>query len=724
MKLKPLKTSARLVKVEVEETDWEAQRPQDLLWMLQQMMLIRAFEEELLEMKGQNLIHGPVHTSIGQEGVAAGMGCALRPADRITGTHRAHHHYLAKVLSAHKSPAYNPLNDGITPRMQEDVRVLMCEIMGLADGCSGGRGGSMHLCNPDAGVVGTNAIVAGGVAHATGVAWADKVQERDSVTVCFFGDGALCQGVLDESSNLAALWKAPVIYFIENNRYAVGTAVDQSCSAKALYQKGVAYGMPGAQINGMNPLAVKLGLEALVGRRDEGWLPCYVEAETYRYLHHAGDLPGSAYGYRHKDEEAEWRKRDPIERCCREMTRMGLLDKDAERTLREQARACVAAAAESCTEPGDGGARRARESLWPRPDTLFVGLRDDRVSEAGPFAEQEDVECLREIIYSDAIAEVTGRWLQKDPYAYVCGEEVANLGGGAYRATKGLAKKFPDRVRNTPISEAGFCGLACGAAMNGMHPIVEIMFPSFALVATDQLFNQIGQLAHIYGGRVSLPLVVRTRVAIGLGYGAQHSLDPVALFSLFPGWRIFVPTTPFDYIGLFNAAMKLKSPTLMVEHHEFYERKGFIPGGPPEHVVRPGKAKVLRQGRQVTVAAYGCMVSRALEAAAELEREDIHAEVIDLRTVDDAGIDYETLGRSLGKTGMLVTAEQAPACNSVGAKIAAQCQKRFFDCFDGPPMAVNAPDVPLPVSRRLELLCIPSKDAVAEQIRKAAKRQV
>ena len=362
-----------------------------------------------------------------------------------------------------------------------------------------------------------------------------------------------------------------------------------------------------------------------------------------------------------------------------------------------------------------------REDLWPAPVTLPIGLRNERDS-AGPFVEQENLPCEREIRYSDAIAEVTSRWLEQEPLAFVLGEEVANMGGGAYGATKGLAQRFPGRIRNTPISEAGFCGLACGAAINGMRPLVEIMFSSFSLVAADQLFNQIGQLGHIYGARVSVPLIVRMRVASGSGYGAQHSMDPAALFALFPGWRIFAPTTPFDYIGLFTAAREIQSPVLIIEHHSFYPQKGMVPVGAPDHVIRPGLAKVRQAGHDVTVVAYGRGVTLALGAATELAQEGIAAEVIDLRTLDDAGLDYETIGRSLRKSGMLVTVEEAPRCNSLGGKIAACCQERFFDWFDGPPAAVNALDVPLPVSRHLEQACLPTVKQAADGIRAAARR--
>ena len=721
MKLTPLPAPAPLYAFTRSEKDLAGQSRADQLWILQQMLLIRAFEEKLLALKDRDLIHGPVHTSIGQEAVAVGVAMALRREDKICGTHRAHHQYLAKALCAVAPAGFDPLRAGLTDAMHAEVLTLLKEILGLAEGCSGGRGGSMHLYHPAAGVAGTNAIVAGGVPHATGVAWADQMQGRDAITVCFFGDGAVYQGVVHESCNLAALWRAPVIYAIENNQYAVATSRREGCSAPRLCQIAAAYGMPGFKVDGMDPVAVRLAVSHVA--RDRRRLPCVLEIDTYRHLHHAGAIAGSAYGYRTRAEETEWQQRDPLAQFTERLKLAGVEER-AFAALKEQAENCVERAAAECLDRDSGGVAVVRAELQPRVECAYDGLRDQNLAAIGPFVEAHEVPCPREVRYSDAIAEVTGRWLERDPTVVVMGEEVANMGGGAYGATKGLPARFPERVRNTPITEAGFCGLACGAALNGMHPIVELMFSSFGLVAADQLFNQIGQLGHIYGGKAAVPLVCRTRVAAGLGYGAQHSMDPVALFALFPGWRIFVPTTPFDYIGLFNAAMKLKSPTLIVEHQRFYGQKERVPDGPPDHVVEPGRALVRREGQDVTVAAYGWGVSLALEAAGRLEAEHISAEVIDLRTVDDATTDYETLGESLRKTGVLVTVEEAQRCNGLGPKLVREMEQRCFDDLDGPALCVNAADVPLPVSRFLEQACLPTIAAVADALRRAARRQV
>lgn len=721
MKLRPLAPASRSMALSVTGGDWARQDPATLRWMAQLLLVIRRFEEAVLELAAAGLVHGPVHSAIGQEAVAVGAALGLRRGDRIMGTHRSHHHYLAKVLTALAPEGYDPLGTGLTPAMHEAVGVLLAEIMGLAAGCSGGRGGSMHLANPAAGVIATDAIAAGGAPIATGVAWADLRLGRQAATLCFLGDGAVYQGILHESANLAALWKVPVAFVIENNQYAVATPVREACAAERLSDVAAAYGLPAIRVDGMDPLAVLLAVRELLNASDPPLMPGFVEAETYRYYHHSGTLAGSAFGYRTVEEEDAWRARDPISRCGEQLWRTGVLDEEGGAELRAHAERCVAAAVGSCTE------RRATglvvpDRLWPDPRTLAAGVRAEAAGAGMARAvEAGDVPCTQEIRYVEAIAGVTGRWLERDARVVVLGEEVANADGGACGATRKLAAAFPGRVVNTPVSEAGFTGLACGAALAGLRPVVEIMFPSFALVAADQLFNQAGQIGWIHGG-LAVPLVARTRVAAGLGYGARHSLHPAALFGLFPGWRVAAPATPFDYIGLFNAAMSGGCPTLIVEHQALYPQKGMVPDGPPDHLVAWGRARVVRPGRDVTVLAYSAAVADALEAARLLAADGIEAEVIDLRTLDPAGIDYATIGASLARTGCLAIAEHAPSGASLGPRIAAECQRRFFDALDGPVALVAGPDVPLAASRRLEAASIPTVADVAAAAARAARR--
>ena len=216
-----LKTSVPWEEIHATEEDWLQADVRTMVRVLYNLNLIRAFEEAVLELAGENLVHGPAHSSIGQEGAAVGAMSALRTGDQINGTHRAHHQFLAKTLYCVTPESFDPLVGPLTEDMQGVVQRTLAEIIGLEQGYCGGRGGSMHLRSREAGVVGTNAIVGGGVPIATGVAWSRKKLGRGDVVISFFGDGAIHQGAVAESFNLAALYNLPILYFIENNQISL-----------------------------------------------------------------------------------------------------------------------------------------------------------------------------------------------------------------------------------------------------------------------------------------------------------------------------------------------------------------------------------------------------------------------------------------------------------------------------------------------------------------------
>jgi 2-oxoisovalerate dehydrogenase E1 component len=240
-------------------------------------------------------------------------------------------------------------------------------------------------------------------------------------------------------------------------------------------------------------------------------------------------------------------------------------------------------------------------------------------------------------------------------------------------------------------------------------------------VACDQLFNQIGKLRHMYGGQARFPLVARTRVAIGQGYGGQHSMNPVGLFGLFSGWRILAPSNAFDYIGLFNTAMRFNDPVLIVEHADLYEKKARVPIDNLDYFVAYGKARVVRPGRDVTCLTYLTGVNDSLKAAEELARDGLDVEVIDLRTLDYSGIDFDTIGRSLEKTGLVLILEQVPRSMGLAGRISDEIQERFYDLLDGPVEKITAADVPPPVSRALETAMLPDGELIKRRLRMVGK---
>jgi len=521
---------------------------------------------------------------------------------------------------------------------------------------------------------------------------------------------------------MAALWGVPVLYLVENNLYAVGTPTGESSAIPDLALRALGNGLSSWIVDGMDPLAVYLAVQQAAKRMRVSPAPFLIEAKTYRYYHHAGHHRGSAYGYRTREEEELWRQRDPLVAFPRLLNEAGLLTPDEAQRLVATAERLVADALASCTTMRDGH-RIIPVDQWPAPESATRDLRaSDTDVPTLRYIDRSRVSAWRDMTMAQAIAGVTLRSMVRDDRVVVLGEEVANLGGGAYGATRGIAEVYPWRLINTPISEAGFVGMAGGLALAGLRPVVEIMFPDFALMASDQLFNQIGKLRHMYGGQASFPLVVRTRVATGYGYGGQHSLEPAGYFAQFSGWRVVAPSNPFDYVGLFNTAMALPDPVLIIEHGLMYGDEGAVPADDLDYGVPYGRAAVLREGHDVTVATYllGCRL--AMRAADELAAEGLSVEVLDLRTLDYVGMDYDALGASVAKTGALLTVEYAPRSLALAGRIADEVQARFFDLLDAPVAHVTALDVPPPVSRVLESAVLPDVPRVKDAIRALAHR--
>ncbi len=722
MKKKPLAPDFDWQNWKSEPGDLAALGPQLASRILFEIYLINKFENTVLQLKNEDCVWGPVHSSVGQEAAAAASIAALRRGDRIFGTHRAHHQFLAKALEYVLEDSWNPVTDDFPEEAQEVVNRTLAEIMGLAPGYCGGRGGSMHLRFAEAGILGTSAIVGGGIPVATGAAYAEKYKKSGNIVVCFFGDGAVNQGSFHEACNLAGLWQLPIIYVIENNLYAVATRSDKASAVERLSIRAGGYKMNGRIVDGNDVAAVYGVVRDATREVREGGAPYLIEVRCYRRYHHAGDQPGSAYGYRDREEEARMLERDAVRTFPEAMIGAGLVSRRDVERVSALARDRVSEAVEYCTSGGEQP--RVREELWPEPQTALVGLRSSGAElEVLHYSERDDFPELEHAVYSDTIAAVTGRWLEKDERVFILGEEVANFAGGAYGATKGLTDKFSERIVNTPISEAGFTGLAGGAAVSGLLPIVEIMFPDFTLVAADQIFNQIGKARYMYGGMTDVPLVARTRIAAGCGYGAQHSMDPVGLFSLFPGWRIVAPGNSFDYIGLFNTAMRSRDPVLVIEHHSLYGQSFPIPKGDLDFHIPFGKARVAAEGQDITMIAYSSLTGRLTNLLEELMSRGVSPEIIDLRTVDLPGIDYERIGKSVKKTGAVVVVEEAPPSQGIGHHIVSEITKRFYDWLDGPPGCINSLDVPSPVSRILERAVNLSDKRILQVTEAIAKRK-
>jgi 2-oxoisovalerate dehydrogenase E1 component len=713
-KRRRLETGEPWIELTTTAQDWKDADPALLAGMLAELHLIRAFEESVLELAGEGLVHGPAHSSVGQEGGAVGSIIGLGTADGVTGSHRGHHQFLAKALTHVTHGAFD-LKSLVTDDVQALLQRTLAEILGLAQGFSGGRGGSMHLQWLEAGALGTNAIVGGGVPFAAGNAWAQKHSGTKDLTVSYFGDGSAQIGSVLESMNLAAAWKLPLAFFIENNLYAVSTNVNEVVADVRLSVRGQGFGIPGWRVDGMDPLAVHLAMVEAAARLRAGEGAVVVEAEVYRFFHQNGPYPGSAFGYRTKEEEAAWRLRDPLTRVAKEMGKLGQLSEPEVASVREQAQAAMALAVAALVEadPEDSGKRRIRPELWPDVGFVDVGIRGEGTElEALTVADPVDYTGVwRATRFVDAVAAVMDRRMEQDERIVVMGEDVHRLNGGTNGATKGLTKKYgPERVLGTPISENAFVGLGGGMALDGrFRPVVEFMYPDFMWVAADQIFNQIGKARHMFGGHNGMPLVLRTKVAMGSGYGSQHLMDPAGIFATAPGWRIVAPSNAADYVGLMNAALALQDPVLVIEHVDLYAQADRVPEGDLDYILPPGKAAIRREGSDVTVISYLSMVGHSLEA---IEETGMDAELIDLRWLDHASLDWDTIGASIKKTNAVLIVEQGAAGTSYGAWLADELQRRFFDWLDQPIHRVTGGEASPSISKVLERAAIARTEEV------------
>ncbi len=319
----------------------------------------------------------------------------------------------------------------------------------------------------------------------------------------------------------------------------------------------------------------------------------------------------------------------------------------------------------------------------------------------------------RELTMAEAIREALAEELSRDPTLFLMGEDIGRA-GGVFNVTAGLQDEFgKDRVMDTPISEAGIAGLAVGAALTGMRPVVEIMFSDFLTLAMDQIVNQAAKLHYMTGGQARVPLVIRTGMGAGRGAAAQHSQSLQAWMAHIPGLKVVMPATPYDAKGLLKSAIRDDNPVIFLEDKMSYSLKGPVPG--EDYTIPLGVADVKRTGRDVTLVATSSMVQVALSAAEVLAGEGVSAEVVDPRTLKP--LDKEAILESVKKTGRAIVIDEGYLSYGVTAEIAAIIADEAFDYLDAPVKRIGGADVPVPMAPALEAATIPNRRQVVETAR-------
>ena len=641
------------------------------------MRRIRAFDEKVAELFEGGEIKGTAHSYVGQEAVAAGVCASLGPEDFMASHHRGHGHCIAKGAR---------------------LDLMMAELMGRESGYCHGLGGSMHIADLGLNILGANGIVGAAMPLSTGAGLAARLEGSGRVAVAFFGDGASNQGVFHESLNLASVWKLPIVFVCENNQYALSTSYRDTTSVDQVAERASSYGIPGRTIDGNDVVEVHDAVREAVERARAGDGPSLIEAMTYRWGGHS--MRANIRDPRTREEYAEWMERDPIQRVERELKEVEIVDE-----------AGIEAIGSEVVTELDAAVEFARAAGQPEVDILRAAVYAPHEAFEEPGHASGNG---RSLSFVEALNEAMHQEMESDPRVIVMGEDVGAT-GGIFGATKGLFDKYGrDRVRDTPISEAGFVGCGIGAAIAGLRPVVEIQIFDFVALTMDMLVNQAAKFRFMLGGKNTVPVVIRGPQGGGIRLAAQHSQSLEAWFTHVPGLVVVAPSSPYEAKGLLTAAIRDSNPVIFLEAKlQYLEPPGPVPEEP--YAIPIGKAAVKREGTDVTVVATMAMVPRALAAAESLARQGHSVEVIDPRTLKP--LDEDTLFASIRKTRRLVIAHEACLTGGFGAEVAALAAEKAFDYLDAPVSRVAALDTPIPYNEALERQVIPSQQRIADAIR-------
>ncbi len=646
-----------------------------VLALLEHMIRIRRFEDKCAELYTQEKIRGFLHLDDGEEAIAAGVIPVLAEGDRIVATYREHGHALVRGVP---------------------MTTVMAEMLGKAEGCSGGRGGSMHLFDAGTNFYGGNAIVGGGLPLAAGLALGDRMAGTGAITACFFGEGAVAEGEFHETMNLAELWDLPVLFVCENNGYAMGTALGRTESETDIRAKAAAYGIHAETVDGMNVVEVEAAARRARSLIRETGRPVFLDCRTYRFRAHS---MFDAQLYRDKAEVESWRAKGPIVRFQGWLTENGLV-REAEIAAIEDRVSAEIAEAVAFAEAG----------TWEPVESLpahVLGPQPAPPPSAAPSGE------TAETTYREAVKQAIRDAMLRDDRVFLMGEDVGAY-GGCYAVTKGLMAEFgEDRIRDTPLSESGFTGAGIGAAAAGMRPIVELMTVNFSLLALDQIMNTAATIRHMSGGQFGVPLVIRMATGAGKQLAAQHSHSLEGWYAHIPGLKVLAPATVEDARGMLWTALEDPDPVLIFENVMLYNRAEPLDtaAGP----VDISRAAIRRAGADLSLITYGGSLHKTLEAAEALAAEGIDAEVIDLRTLRP--LDDATIMASVGKTRRAVIVDEGWRSGSLAAEIMARIVEQAFWSLDGPVGRVCSAEVPIPYPKHLEDAAIPQVPAIVAAAR-------
>ncbi len=642
------------------------------------------------------------YSEVGNEATTIPAGLALGPGDALCTLHRD----LGAILAVYLDPAraFPDLGfgepDGRRPDPDQLLNRLALQLLGKGDGFSQGVERSFHYgyLAPEAGIlhVGMISHLGSMIPVAAGCAFAFRQSGSDRVAINFIGEGGTSTGDFHEGLNMAAVWKLPLILVIENNHYAFSTPAHLQYAAERLSDRGIGYGVAAETVDGNDPDVMAEAFRRAVARARSGQGPTLIEAMLGRMRGHSeGD---DSLKVVPPDELAVYRAADPVPAYARRLEEEGVLDAGTRERLdariSEMVETAITRAIDAPPPPAEVALRPVFAPVPPPEAPAILRSRSSG-----------------EVTYVDAINQALLEEMERDPSVLVMGQDIGVF-EGAFRTTRGLHARWPERVLDTPIAESGTLGIAIGASLLGYKPVVEMQFGDFISCGFNQLVNVAAKL--YYRWQVPCPIVVRLPTGGGVGAGPFHSQNPEGWFAQTPGIKVVCPATAEDAMGLLKAAIRDPNPVMLFEHKFLYRRiKSALPDG---DVVFPlGEARVLRPGKHLTLIGYGASTWTSLEAAEELAKEGVEVEVIDLRTL--VPYDEETVLASVRKTSRALIVHEAPITLGFGAEVASRLADAAFPWLDAPIRRVAYPDRPVPYAKNLEKVLLPDREKVVKAAR-------
>lgn len=626
-----------------------------LLRLHRELVKPRLIEEKMLNLLRQGRI-SKWFSGIGQEAISVGAACALLPDEMIFTMHR---------------------NLGVFTVRQVPLDRLFCQWQGKRRGYTKGRDRSFHFGALEHGIVGMISHLGPQLSLAAGVALAHKLSGEGRVSLAFTGEGATSQGEFHEALNVAAVWKLPVIFLIENNGYGLSTTTDEQYACKSLIDRAAGYGMRGLSIDGNNILEVYRVVKSLAESMRQNPEPVLLECRTFRMRGHE---EASGTKYVPKELMDAWALRDPIANYERWLKTEGLLQEEANSQFREAYKREIQQAVEIMfaePEPHPDAAEELADVYAPAPAPT---------PPASP--------AVRDMRFIDAISDGLRESMRRHPRLVLMGQDIAEY-GGVFKITQGFVEEFGKaRVRNTPLCESAIVGAALGLSFKGYKAMVEMQFADFVTCGFNQIVNNLAKLHWRWGQNADV--VIRMPAGGGTGAGPFHSQTNEALFAHTPGLKVVYPSTPADAKGLLIAAVEDPNPVMFFEHKALYRSEN---GPTPEgyYSIPIGKARQARRGEALSIITYGLGVRWALQAA---ERLSVDADIVDLRSL--VPLDYEAIAESVRRCNRVLILHEDTLFAGLGGEIAAWIAEHLFEYLDAPVTRSASLDTPVPFAIPLE----------------------